>query len=378
MNIVCDADSFCYGPVATLLSIVEALGNRAEVTLLAEGAAFELASKNQGLTVIPCNLSSSSEVEAAFGQIRKPDIVLSVLGYETILFAQKIGVMTAYVDPLYWLWPSAHEQCLRDVDIYFADASFEPAIEKTPLWQTLKRGVAVGPFVRKAVASPRERSLDLLICFGGMDSVQYNDLGLFAYHLIMTREILSVCSRFKNPIVPMFASGEKIASHLREEFPSHARCFRSMSHGDFLNQLALAKRLLTIPGANTPFEAFALDTPCYFLPPSNYSQVLQLRALKNAGLAGGAPSVEQLVNSNELPANLPEQDGIRAVEDGLRRLACSQTALVLLGMYISDILGSPEEMISLTRSSQRSYFDALPSSGSDMVSEALLQMDFSK
>ena len=126
------------------------------------------------------------------------------------------------------------------------------------------------------------------------------------YHRIVVKQILAAlpAGRFDQIRV---ACSELAAKGLALEFPDAE--FVSLSHDCFLQELAHSEVFVTHPGLYAPFEAMSAGIPTAFLPPSNYTQVLQIRRFRTARLAPYSFAWEDC-GAPRVPEGLPEEEGV--------------------------------------------------------------------
>jgi hypothetical protein len=80
-----------------------------------------------------------------------------------------------------------------------------------------------------------------------------------------------------------------------------------------------AKGILLSPGLTGSMEVFEAHTPVFFLPPQNYSQVLQLEFYRDSGAAHFSYTWTDTYSDFKLPNYLPEEIAVEKVRDVINR-----------------------------------------------------------
>ena len=123
--------------------------------------------------------------------------------------------------------------------------------------------------------------------------------------------------------------------------------YQNLSHREFLQALGECEVFLSHPGLYAPFEAMLGGVPTGFLPPSNYTQILQLRHFRACGMADHSFSWDDL-GKRFIPADLPEPEGVAAV---LREIAAAErspsTSTALRTALAAFLALGPEDLTAL-------------------------------
>jgi len=371
-RIICDADPFCYGPAATLLAVVKQLLHSGHsLTFIGTGTALELARRQEGMAVMPCDTGSTADCLRAIKNLGGADLFLSVLGDASVRAANELEIPVAYIDVLFWAWPSAQESHLRDADLYFVENDFEAEEKLNQIGAVIRNPILVGPIIDTSYRGIEERNNDLLVTYGGVDSPSTRAGIDTRYHLILTG-LLFEALRSVNPFDQIWvAAGGRAIEDLTRYFGAGAAQFVSLSHDDFLRRLATSRCLLTQPGLSTPLEAFAYETPAFFIPPMNYTQVLQMRRFGAEGAAPYQLSWDTLDPSHLIPEGLPEPSGIAEVLKCISILERNNEWRGRVRASISDFISLPPSLLATVTAQQSSFFKALGADGSSTVAAVI-------
>lgn len=305
MHILCDAIPFCYGPASALKTLVSELHARRPgqyaFDVLASGTTLEFLRRANDLTRL---IAVNTEEPSALDQLSVGDYDAFIAVCNPVSY-NKLGsaLPTAYVDFLLWMHsgpPAPHFKS----DLYVAER-----YPGTDEWvrmrgDEIRNLVIVPPLVQRIQRRPVSGTL--LVGLGGLVSRLTVPGVNTNYHRIVIKQILEAlpAGRFNQIRV---ACSELAAQELALEFPDAE--FVSLSHDRFLQELAHSEVFVTHPGLYAPFEAMSAGIPTAFLPPSNYTQVLQIHRFRTARLAPYSFAWEDC-GAQPVPEGLPEEEGV--------------------------------------------------------------------
>jgi hypothetical protein len=371
-RILCDADPFCYGPISTLLSVVKhLLAYGHDILILGKDTALELSKRQTGVTTVECDTGSSGAVSRAIEAAGGADLFLSVLGDASIRAAKEHRIPIAYVDVLFWAWPSSVEPHISDADFYFIENDFEAADKLRVLAESIHNPLLVGPIVDTTYVALADVRNQLLVSYGGVDSPATRSGTDTRYHLIITRLLLEALKDVNPYEQVLIAGGGRAIADLQKKFKDSRVEFFSLSHDAFLRQLAVSRCLLSQPGLSTPLEGFAYGVPTLFLPPMNYSQVLQLRRLSKDGAAQFCLSWDELAPDMLVEEGLPEVEGIAKVLSLIRRLENDNEMRTYVRRRLAEIITTPVPVLERLVVAQTDYYRSLGRNGAEEVANAI-------
>ena len=312
-RLLCDAIPFCYGPAAALDAFLEALFAALpappDVDILATGTTRELLSRTKyPVTLLPID----SEDPAALKTIpfETYDAFLDVCNPVSFSVARESGIPTVYLDFLLWMHHGPAPDYF-DADLYLAENYPSTAEWIERRGKDVRNLHVIPPLV--AERPPRTPVAgSLLIGLGGLYSRLTVPGANTNYVPLVLEQVLNALpsDRFSRVVI---AGPRGIAATVQETIGDrHGVEYVSLSHEQFLAALAEAEVFVSHPGLYGAFEGMLRGVPTAFLPPSNYTQVLQLRNYRPRGLAPYSFSWED-AGLEEIPIDLPEADGVRAV-----------------------------------------------------------------
>jgi hypothetical protein len=323
-RLLCDAIPFCYGPAAALESFLEALLAIAPapmaIDVLATGSTHELLSR-AGFPVRLLAVDSEDEQALATLPLHSYNAFLNVCNPVSFAFVRNhAGIPTAYIDFLLWMHTGPAAEYFN-ADLYLAENYPGTAEWIAQRGHELPNLAVIPPLVKP----PVQRQLtsgSLLVGLGGLYSRLTVPGKNSRYAPFMLKSIVEAlpAGRFSRITV---AGPEGIAGVAREILSAvpGAR-YASLSHDQFMEKVSQAEAFVSHPGLYAAFEGMMSGVPTAFLPPSNYTQVLQLRHYRERGLADHSFAWED-AGMDEIRAGLPEADGVRAV---LRLVAEAETS----------------------------------------------------
>lgn len=320
IRILCDAVPFCFGPAAALETLLYQLRSCAELDIeadvLATGSTREFLEQSElRLPLIP--IDSEDADALARLDLQPYTAFLTICNPVSWRYVKGRGLPSAYVDFLLWMHSSSAG------DHFGADLYLAENYPGTTEW-IQQRGweipslVKISPLVQPAVRSPRSGML--LVGFGGM----YSRLTIPGvntnYASYVTGQLLAALTpgRFERVLIAGPQSLRPMIDPLLDGFSSVT--FHSFSHREFLHALGECEAFLSHPGLYAPFEAMLGGVPTGFLPPSNYTQILQLRYFRACGIADFSFSWDDL-GGDLIPSDLPEAEGVALV---LREIALAE------------------------------------------------------
>ena len=356
IRFLCDAIPFCYGPGAALETLLKELLTietvKLPIDVLASGTTKELLS----ITDLPIRLldiDSENPKSLATVRIQEYDVFLNVcnpLSFDHL--SRKASIPIVYVDFLLWMH-SDKRKSYFDADLYLAE-NYPGTLEWKENWgDKIKNLLVIPPLISIPNKKIKPELSYLLVGLGGQISKLTKPGINTQYPTFVISQVVNVLKkplRFKHILV---TGPKSVIDDLRILFSKFSHIeFASLSHGQFLNELSRCELFLSHPGLYAPFEAMMSGVPTGFLPPSNYTQILQLRHFRRNGIADYSYSWEDTFK-NEIPANLPETEGVAKVLEQIRYATNSPDASEDLQENINRFIDLATEELKLLGSKQQ-------------------------
>ena len=280
MRILCDADSYAFGPIGKLLAIIPFFPEECTFSLLASGTSFDLAGKSGIQDITPCNTRTWSKLREMKSLFLKADLFLNVMNPVSARYAQSIGVPCAVIDSLFWMINKAINSYLK-VDVYYIQNFM---VTETQVKKSLPSNhVFVGPIVDNRFVN-QTKTNQLLINLGGMQSRLIHPGKNSHYSNVMGTILSSVLKSHSFEKVLVTGNLDSIQTGI-DNWHIPKAVYTTLSHNDFLVELSKSSLIITSPGLTTTYEAFTYNVPVFFLPPQNLSQFLILNYLRKNNAA---------------------------------------------------------------------------------------------
>jgi hypothetical protein len=322
-KILLQAAPFCFGPASTLLSIARHFENGFELMMIDEGPTGDLL-KLSGLDIKSIQISTIHPSKELDELIRSVDIVVSNTDLEFAKYCIDHQVAKlVIIDTLFWMWDDIDKR-LFGADLYVIQ-DFMGTENQLNRLGSPRNYLSVGPLINWVVNQENQQKKDqVLISLGGCDCVlfdSHND----PFPSLISRLIRKSFgeSQFKDYEL-VLTVGAKTKSSLQSRTEGFE--IKTLSNTD--NQLLMGKvhAILLSPGLTATFEAIHSGTPIFFLPPQNYSQVIQLDEYKKLGIAPYSFTWSDAYPEFSLPNNLPETIAVERVRQVVDRFLSDEAA----------------------------------------------------
>lgn len=329
-TIIFQAAPFCFGPISTTLNIIQHLfraGHR--IIVIDEGPTGDLIS-GSGLPVeqvsVPVSKGIIPEVK---NFLMEADLVVSNTDPVFAAECVKQGIPVAVVDTLFWMWDQLPDEVMG-VDLYICQ-NFSGVQEQLDRLSCPRHFHRTGPLISPQVSSlPNDTRQPLVhVSFGGADCMLVDqEQDPYPSLILGLLEEAAEKALYPNQRV-ILCCGRRPARTLT---PRNGRfSVNTLSKSDYIHSLRRAQGCCLSPGLTGAMEAFEAETPVFFLPPQNYSQVLQLDEYRKAGVAPFGFAWSDVYPDGEIPPYLPEEEAVARVRCLIDRFVTdrdSQNALV--------------------------------------------------
>jgi hypothetical protein len=312
-RLLCDAIPFCYGPGAALDAFLGALlaslPETPHIDILATGTTHELLSRT-GHPVRLLPIDSEDPKALATVPFGAYDAFFNVCNPASFGAARASGIPTVYLDFLLWMHHGPAPDYF-EADLYLAE-NYPGTTEWIERYGGGVRNLLLIPPLVAEGSERRPIPGSLLIGLGGLYSRMTTPGTNTNYAPLVLKQVLDAlpAGRFSRVLI---AGPSGIADTVRATIGNRRGVeYASLSHEQFLGALAESEVFVSHPGLYGAFEGMLTGVPTAFLPPSNYTQILQLRNYRTRGIAPFSFSWED-AGLDGIPGDLPEADGIRAV-----------------------------------------------------------------
>ena len=280
--VVFDPNPFCYGSIASLLSITPHLEGGYKV-LLAMDCTSEIAD-NTFDEVIECDVKNPNVIREVLATRGKISLYVSISNTSNISLIEELNIPFVFIDILFWTVNHAH-QAMQKARSYIIEG-FPGVNEQVEKFKDVFNSYeVVGPFVKQIPTESRKDKNQILINLGGGESPYLKPGENTNYPVVVTKSILNALDEYTFDRI-IIATGNKAVRCIKNAklaFPPNMT-IDTLSHDTFLKELDQSKLFLTSPGVNATMEGLTYKTPTFFLPPQNLTQVLQLQIYHDFGL----------------------------------------------------------------------------------------------
>lgn len=348
MKILCEAVSFGFGPVGKLIAIAELLSKDYELDFIGSGCSFDLAKKSVVFNHFYDIDTTSFNAMIPTDIIDRYDIVISVINP---VFGEQIlkrGKKLIVIDSLFYMWHTLHP-VWRSCDLLIIQ-SFYKENERLQR-ESLSNAFIVGPIISNTVKSRLNTSKNRLVMnFGGADYPYLSKSDILPEFIKSIAIQLSSINGFDEKIITIGSRFSKELACLEE----YGYIIQTCSHEEFIALIKNANILMSVPGLTSTFEAFSLSIPTLFLPPLNYSQLLNLQKLKNNGVADYSINWYALFDvPDEI---LEETQGVLLVESFLTKSLINNKMQNTIKNRFETGINNKENLQSLANK-QNSFFE---------------------
>lgn len=311
MRLLCDAVAFCYGPATVLKTILSVWRAKFDhITLAATGTTLEYMSRTSLVdTMVLVDTEDADALDALL--VDRWDVVLSVCNPTAFSVLRNKAEVSVYWDFLLWMrYEGGAEEFAASK---YLIEMFPGCGEALGRWGHEISEPVAAPILADWIAEPPQATAGrTMISLGG----QRSRLTVPEVNSIYADRIVHcVQEAQRRDAVPgdfLVVCDDATARDLGRRYPAPGWRFRSLPHEEFLDELSQCERVLTHPGLYSPFEAIGRGRPTFFLPPSNYTQVLQLDLFRRDAMAPHSIDWNDLVGRTVTPG-LPEAEGVRQV-----------------------------------------------------------------
>lgn len=281
-KILVSSENFCFGSTSLLIAVLKELKKSSHIIFLGTGTALELARKEGYQYYI--DIDTSSKKTFSLLKLFKPhiDLFISSMDLNSVQHAVKLQMKTAWLDSIFWYRDSIPKE-LAEVDGFFCQKSIADVEQKKAEAFKIKNFYLTGPIVPPFPQKKRENKL--LVTFGGTNiSSVFGFFDQTKYPEIITQLLLSssISKEFNSIVV---ASNELVRAHLEKTFKNKDRSvkFVSLTHDEYMQELATAGCVVTSPGQQTVFESVFSKAPFITIPASNDTHYHVNQFLKTNG-----------------------------------------------------------------------------------------------
>lgn len=273
-KILCESNPMCYGSSAALLSVIEYINM--DIYCLINGITKEILSNNPKITqYIEVDNKSPEQVQKAIQNLEF-EVVLVVSNTSNLALYKRMNKVVIFLH-IHFFYTNIKRAFLSYVDHLFVQQFWDLSPINHPYTQ-------VAPIIQFPTKIKNTIEKICLVNLGGGESRFIKPGENSGYGELVVTILGRLVHVFRGYRI-VIAGGKKIIESVKDyamQFGFEAQTFCNSEYLKFLSKSSI---LITAPGLNAVFEGLYAKIPIVFLPPQNYSQLIQLNKYEKAGLA---------------------------------------------------------------------------------------------
>ncbi len=331
MNILVTAEHFGYGPIATALNVVKELKKYSDVklTFMGTGIALEQAIMSKYFDeIIECKTFDIHELEKFKDKILSFDIVLSSENQPGAKFAIIHGHKRVYfIDNLMWMWDKL-DSGLEEAKGYIISEIISSKENFERIGKNIKNPIFTGPLREIDINKPLTKENKLIINTGGAEAFVIDSEIIKSYYNKIINEILLApgIEQFDKIII---CGGSGVINSLKINNNSSKIQIKTLSNNDYQKELNSCSHVILSSGLGNFIESVWRNKDIMYIPPVNYSQLLQLDYYKTLDLGFEIVNWDVFDFFIEVPKLLDENTGVDMVIGNVKKYLNSKDDVIL-------------------------------------------------
>lgn len=321
--ILVTAEKFGYGPIITCLNVVkflkQKLNKKIKLIFLGTSVAKEQAVSSKLFDkVIECKTYDYQDLDNFKELFVGANAVLSSENQFGAIYAKQLNIKNVYfIDNLVWMWDKITPG-LETVDGYFISETFSSKENFKKIGGNIKNPIFVGP-LRDIDKTQYNSENTLMINFGGAESFMLDEQIVKSFYKKILSEILNtdVLNKFDKIFV---CGGSGVINELRKNCPVHKNVeISTLPYKEYLSKLHKCSHVIMSSGLGNFIETVGIGKSIMYIPPVNYSQLLQLEEYKNLDLGFEILNWDTFDFYKNIPEFLDEEAGVNMVVENVAK-----------------------------------------------------------
>lgn len=359
MKILVTAEAFGYGPIATCLNVVKELKNypNVELTFLGTGIALEQARMtNYFKNIIECKTFDFKELENVKEIFLNHDVILSSENINGARYALRLGLKNVYyMDNLMWMWDKIEED-LENLKGYIISETLSCTDNFKRIGTKIKNPVFVGPIRDMNIRNNETKENKLIINIGGAEAFIIDSNIVKNFYNKLINEILNnnkLIDKFDKVIV---CGGSGVIRSLTLDVKNEKIKIATLSNEEYLKELDTCSHCIMASGLGNFFETLWRDKQIMYLPPINYSQLLQLNYYEKMNLGFQMVNWDKFDFYKQIPSLLNEEVGVNLVLENVEKYIETLNDKTIL-KSVNDFINSNQEEFYKIRNNYANSLD---------------------
>ncbi len=324
--ILVTAEKFGYGPIITCLNVIKQLKNelyRQKLNIKLYFLGTSIAKEQAVLSnlfdkVIECKTYDYSELEKQQQIFKDAVAVLSSENQFGAIYAKRLGNKNVYfIDNLVWMWDRITSG-LENIDGYFISETFSSKENFQKIGKDVKSPIFIGP-LRDIDRKHYKSENSLMINFGGAESFMLDKEIVDKFYLKILKEILTTNVVKKFDTIYVCGGSGVIDALVKISLPFPNVKIKTLSNKEYLDKLHICSHVIMSSGLGNFMESVGIAKAIMFIPPINYSQLLQLNEYKKLDLGFNLVNWDSYSFYNDVPNLLDEETGVKMVVENVKK-----------------------------------------------------------
>lgn len=322
MKILVTAEQFGYGPIATCLNVIKELKKYDDVilTFAGTGISLEQAKMTDYFdSIVECKTYDEKELKNIKDLILEHDVVLSSENVPGARYALEIGHKRVYyIDNLMWMWDEIHPG-LENLKGYIISESIPCKENFSRIGEKIKNPIFVGPLRDMNVRNNGKKENKLIINIGGAEAFIIDSNIVKKFYQKLINGILNnhnFVNKFDKIIV---CGGSGVINSLKLDNTDSKITVSTLSNENYLRELDTCSHCIMASGLGNFFETLWRDKTIMYLPPVNYSQLLQLEYYEKMNLGFNLVNWSNFTFYKEVPSLMNEEAGVDLVIENVKK-----------------------------------------------------------
>ena len=368
--ILVTAEKFGYGPIITCLNIVKDLRPMAtkksiKLVFLGTSIAKEQAEKSLLFDeIIECETYNYDSLKQHALLFQNAQAILCCENQFGAIYAKQLNLNNVFfIDNLVWMWDKITPG-LENVDGYFISETFSSKDNFRNIGKSVINPVFVGPLRKINIKTYKSRN-QLVINFGGAEAFMLDKEIVVSFYKKILSEILTqdVREKFEKIYV---CGGSGIINEL-QEFSASNIIVDSFSNDNYLKLLHKSSHLIMSSGLGNYIESIGINKNIMYIPPINYSQLLQLDEYKKLDLGLELINWSDYSFYDNIPQLLDEETGVNLVVDNVKKYLKSNDNLI--SEKVNKFINTTQEKYFDIR---KNYVSEFPKNASRVISKYII------
>lgn len=318
MKVLVSAESFGYGPISTCLDVVKELKKFDDVSLdfIGSGISLEQAKLSKYFDKFyECDTYDKEDLKKFADVYKEYDIYFNSENIQGAIFGLNYIKNVYYVDNLVWMWDEIPAE-LGKVKKYFISETFSCKENFKRIGNVIENPVFVGPVRNLKINTNKKIKNQILINIGGASSFLFDQSIINKFYNKIINDILesSSINKFDSIII---CGGSEVLSNIVLRRPNNKVLIKTLSHDEYLNAMNESKCLILSSGLGNFIETLNSKKNIMYLPPINYSQLLQLNYYDLMSYGFEIMNWNLFEFYKEIPMYLDEETGVKMVMENV-------------------------------------------------------------